>query len=606
MRFQPARLNFSLLLCPLLLAVVGCSDGGGGGSVTAVAPDPEPAISCAEVVPPALHSCIDLINTAAGNCYFDDGVACAADDPDFTSALNTLATKVGSACADGVFLGLSTDATVGRLQNACQSQSDSLAWRTFGGPQGAVWPSVDEVAQSCLQTAHETASQFMADSLGIINSCLGAGDCRSAAADRVAAAGFAAATITQACPALAELIAIDPPTYVDRAADQVDCIAATSHENTDGLDLNCGPSFVESLPPRGEWTQIILPEEKWGSRCGDGTDYAIQIKPAPEGEPLDRVLIALQGGGICIFENDCRAKLETHLFNAQDDQPLEIGIASADPDNPFANWTKVYLPYCGQSVFTGGGVTEQFSDFVVHRFGSLNLRAGVRASRDIVWKLMDEEGGTGYRPDALIALFGGFSAGGYGAMYNYHYMLDDLLWPRTIAYPDAGGGYDNGGVGVRTLGDLKIPQWGVTPYLPSYCFTGNCAVGPELYRASSPRLKQVPEQQMLILSNQKDLTQQGDAFFGDDEAKFINAMRTAYCDTKDLNGIQWYLTSESEESVHVVSIRDKFYYGAVAGERMVDWLWRAVTDPDSIEDRAEEGNFTTDVPGVTPFPCELP
>ena len=118
-------------------------------------------------------------------------------------------------------------------------------------------------------------------------------------------------------------------------------------------------------------------------------------------------------------------------------------------------------------------------------------------------------------------------------------------------------------------------------------------MGPELYRASSPRLKQVPEQQMLILSNQKDLTQQGDAFFGDDEAKFINAMRTAYCDTKDLNGIQWYLTSESEESVHVVSIRDEFYYGAVAGERMVDWLWRAVTDPDSIEDRAEEGNYAS-------------
>ena len=130
-------------------------------------------------------------------------------------------------------------------------------------------------------------------------------------------------------------------------------------------------------------------------------------------------------------------------------------------------------------------------------------------------------------------------------------------------------------------------------------------MGPDLYRAASPRLKQVPEQQFLILSNQKDNTQQGDAFFSD-EAQWIDAMRSAYCETKDLPGIQWYLTSDSENSVHVVSIRDEFYYGDVAGERRVDWFWRAVTDPDSVEDRAEEGDFTTDIPGSSPFPCELP
>ena len=64
--------------------------------------------------------------------------------------------------------------------------------------------------------------------------------------------------------------------------------------------------------------------------------------------------------------------------------------------------------------------------------------------------------------------------------------------------------------------------------------------------------------------------------------------------------------SESLESVHVVSPRDEFYYGEVAGERMVDWFSRVITDPDSIGDWAEEGNFTTDIPGSNPFPCALP
>jgi hypothetical protein len=220
--------------------------------------------------------------------------------------------------------------------------------------------------------------------------------------------------------------------------------------------------------------------------------------------------------------------------------------------------------------------------------------------------MMDEEGGKGYRPDELIALFGGWSAGGYGTMYNYHWILDDLLWQRTAAFPDAGCGLDNGELlGVRILGFTKIPAWGALPNLPPYCFNGNCAVGPDNYLAISPRLKQVPEQQYLILSNQKDNTQQGDAFFSD-EAVWIDTMREAYCDTKDLNGIQWYLTSDSENSVHVVSIRDEFYYGEVAGEAMVDWFWRAVTDPDSVADLAEEGNFTVDIPGSHPFPCALP
>ena len=58
--------------------------------------------------------------------------------------------------------------------------------------------------------------------------------------------------------------------------------------------------------------------------------------------------------------------------------------------------------------------------------------------RDVIWKEMDEQGGQGFRPDQLVAIFGGWSAGAYGTLYNYHWFLDDLQWPRTMAFPDAG------------------------------------------------------------------------------------------------------------------------------------------------------------------------
>ena len=117
----------------------------------------------------------------------------------------------------------------------------------------------------------------------------------------------------------------------------------------------------------------------------------------------------------------------------------------------------------------------------------------------------------------MRAFFGGWSAGAYGTMYNYHWLVDDLQWPRTTAFPDAGMGLDNGEpIGVRALGLLKIPLWGAQPNLPPYCFEGDCAVGTDLFDAISPRLKQVPEQQFLVMTNPRDRTQQFDAYFSDE------------------------------------------------------------------------------------------
>jgi len=604
-----------ILLISLSFSFLTASKGNEESS--AQVPPPE----CAVAVPEAIRTCIGDMNVAARACYADHDTACAADDPAFAQALSLLADAVEESCSDGELFSLTKLDLLGRLEYACQSNADAIAWRTFGGPQGAVWSNaptgpcsggstVHAENQACLLAAHETVSGYVDDTLRAMNECLAGESCDAGSVEAQAEASAAAAanTIAGQCPTLGDLIAVGPEIYVDRASDQMDCILATVHADVAPFEPQCGPSNVDHQVTRGEWTQLVLDGQKWGTLCGDGTDFAMWIRPAPEGEPLDRVIIGLQGGGVCLFEDDCRARLDGHLFNAMDDEPFGAGglVDTTNENNPFKDWTIVYLPYCNQDVFAGGGVIEQFSDFTVARYGAVNMRAGVRVVRDILWKMMDQEGGKGYRPDELIALLGGWSAGGYGTMYNYHFMLDDLLWQRTSAFPDGGCGLDNGELlGVRILGFTKIPEWGALPNLPPYCFSGDCAVGPDNYAAYAPRLKQVPEQQYLILSNQKDRTQQGDAFFSD-EAVWIDAIRKAYCDTKDLNGIQWYLGSDSENSVHTISMRDEFYYGEVAGERLVDWFWRAVTDPDSVTDRAEEGNFTTDIPGSHPFPCALP
>lgn len=612
-----SRLGLSVIILtfPVALALAGCGSDSESGAVEQ---------SCAKAASDGVRVCIDLVNDAWADCYGDNNAPCASDEANVGSALTQLQTAVERSCIDGEFLSLSVDALVGRLQNSCRSEADSIAWRTYGGPQGAVYPAASGAEKSCLRSAHEAVSGMVDNALTTIGDCLTGDSCDAAAveAERQALADAAVTEIEAACEgtSLEEVIALNPQVFVDRAQSQVDCITATSHTQTSPLALSCGPSNTDFEATRGEWKQIVVDGGKWGTMCGDGSAYAFWVKLAPEGQPLDRVLVGLQGGGVCVLENQCADRIANNpgLFNAMDDEPLGSGIASDDAEvSPFSQWTQVYLPYCNQDVFAGGGVIEYPGTVDLPRYGSINLRAAVRMVRDVIWKEMDAEGGSGFRPDELVSLFGGWSAGGYGALYNYHWFLDDLLWPRTAAFPDAGGALDNGQpFGVALLGAVKIPVengWAMLANLPPYCFEGDCAVGPVLYNAISPRLKQVPEQQMLIVSNPYDDTQRGDAFFAgpaepSDEAWraiWINTMRQDYCDTKDLNGINYYYTSVSTESLHVVTLREELWLGSVDGEVMSDWFLRAVTEPDTIQSRVEEANFVNDIPGAEPYPCEV-
>lgn len=591
------------LTITLALGAAGCGDDGGAAECTATAPE-------------ALRVCVRSVSSAWQQCYESDGTPCASDDSNVTSALAGLEESVRDACGDDQFGALTEDGVVGRLRNACSSEADSLAWRTFGGPQGAVWSEVSAADRTCLLSAHTAASTMVDSALDAINTCLAEGDCSGIEAERQSLADTARRAVEDVCPQLGDLIAVDPTVYVDRAAHQVDCMTATGHLDTGSLALGCGPSNTDFEPTRGEYVQIVVDGDKWGTLCGDGSEFAFQVRLAPEGQRLDRIIVGLQGGGVCAFEPDCTARLESNpgLFTAMDDEPTDTGIASNDPvESPFAHWTKVYIPYCNQDVFAGAGVVEDLGSLQLPRYGAENMRAAVQMVRDVIWKTMDEEGGDGFRPDEVVALFGGWSAGGYGTLYNYHWFLDDLQWPRTSAFPDAGGALDNGEIfGVFGLGLAKIPAWGAQPNLPPYCFAAECALGPVVYRAISPRLKQVPEQQMLITSNQWDDTQRRDAFFtGFDQseelwqAQWFNTMRQDFCDTRNLPGIHYYYTGVATESTHVVTLRPELWSGSVAGEVMSDWFERAITEPDTLESRTEEGEWVDMFPGVDQYPCEV-
>jgi hypothetical protein len=422
----------------------------------------------------------------------------------------------------------------------------------------------------------------------------------------VAAEDVASATIGARCSDLEAITGLDAAMYVDRAAAQARCVTAASHGHSGPMALDCGPRSSVTVPSRDRWTKVVLDQATYGAICGDGSPYAFWVRLAPKGKPSEKVAIDVQGGGSCVFESDCVAASRNLSSAVEDDRPTTGIFSTTAADNPFADWTMVFLPYCTQDVHIGGGVTETFPTITVRRFGAINLRAALRYVRDVLWQDLAASEPEGYRPDRLTVILGGESAGGAGVNYNYHYVLDDLRWVHTTAVPDSGLLLDNGqALGVRGLGAVAAAAWRAVPYFAPYCLDPACAVGPILQAATSPRLKAAPEQQILNVSNQADAVQASTSFFPS-MAAWINAVRGAYCANQGLNGIRNWLPGQSTPFHTLLTVGSRWSSVTAAGETLPMFLAGAITDPDAVTDHVDEGTLVADYPGVNPIACLEP
>jgi hypothetical protein len=537
--------------------------------------------------------------------------------------LGRLATHVLGDCPDtatvtaaGYPAALTPAGLVSRLQEACGSVAMTLVARSFGGPQIAVRDTADKTQQACLDNAYSQGRSVVDYAFWQRSSCLQAAhagrSCDPARAAEHIAAKVARATtsVSARCTDLPSLVAVDPATFVTRATDQADCLVPTAHGQTAPFTLACGPRDAVPVPPLGVSTKIVLDGNVWGTKCGDGSDYSFSIHPAPAGQPIDKIVVFMEGGGSCVDGPDCADTFATNpdLFTSANEGLPETGISSSTAaTNPFQNWTKVYIPYCTQDGHTGGGIVNAFPEITVYRYGALNVRAAMRYVRDVMWSALDASDPEGFRPDRLTVLFAGTSAGGIGAQFNYHYILDDLRWVHSTLLPDSALGLDNGQGATLQRGALVMgtttPAWDGLPMAPPYCHEDACGEGWNHFLfAMAPRLKMTPEQQVLSLSNQLDGTQRKVGEFSSN-GQFVNTLRTEYCAQRGTNGLHSYLP-DTQPQVHG-NLNDNSRYNQVFvdGVLMRDWVGQAMTDPDGVVDLV--GTGLQSVNGVLPFPCDV-
>ncbi|MBI3782207.1 MAG: hypothetical protein HY270_02280 [Deltaproteobacteria bacterium] len=572
---------------------------------------------CESAVSRALAGCFGSVSKHERDCYLQTGQACATADAKISSALNGVARRITKSCSTSGTLEtlkygpqLTVAALVTRIQTDCLGEAQSLVARTFGGPQAALLagpPPADTVA--CLKMAYTQAAQLIAGSFKLQSKCARrfhqgkTCDLTALAASIAKKDATASTKITRACPSLPSLIGLDLTPFLSRAHEQDRCMVPTALGDVGPLALDCGPRPSVPAPPRGQWTQVVLDNATWGTKCGDGSSYAFWIRLAPSNAAAEQVLIHLEGGGVCVFESDCDG-VPPSLFKATDDylpNGPSGGYLSTNPaTNPFSDRTMLALPYCTQDVHFGGGVATVFPSITVQRYGAVNVRAALRYLRDVLWAELGNTTPEGYRPDRLQVLFGGVSAGGYGVTYNYHYVLDDLRWIHTTAVPDSGLALDNGTLfSVATLGTLAQEQWNTLSFQPPYCQASICAVGPHTLAVTSTRLKAVPDQQILTVSNQVDSVQTSTTFFAN-QTSWTNALRQTYCANQGLNGLRYFLPA-NPTPIHTMLSTTSLFTGLTSvGVPVNAWLADAIAHPDAVIDRVESGSLA-----ANPFTCPV-
>jgi hypothetical protein len=211
----------------------------------------------------------------------------------------------------------------------------------------------------------------------------------------------------------------------------------------------------------GEWRWVPFPD----SSCGDGSATGIGVNP---GTGPDLVFF-LNGGGACSSALTCvflptpTATLGPFRQEEFDREIAGIPESILDrtlSDNPFADATLVFVPYCTGDVHGGDRVVAYTDDpgGTVHHKGHANVLA-----------FLERVAATYPSPRRLVVT--GSSAGGFGALVNYEAIRSSFPSAQGFLVDDSGPPLEsNGGMLIQA----GFQNWGIGDVLDPLCGPGIC------------------------------------------------------------------------------------------------------------------------------------
>ena len=229
-----------------------------------------------------------------------------------------------------------------------------------------------------------------------------------------------------------------------------------------GVDKYLGTSESVEIP-YGDWTRHAfdpqyVPDPSYdsgvradGPVCIAGTDYSVFTR---KGDPK-KLLIFLQGGGAC-WQGFYNCNVLGDAQSPPEEGPYPGVFDPTSADNPFADYSVVYMPYCDGSTFGGDNDVNDadfpFSATRYHR-GLRNVSAGMDVAKEMF-------------PRAKQITVMGHSAGGVGVAAFAPFLTRFAFGNNTklTVYNDAGP------IAVN-LGTGSPPGNGTFPF---GCFDAPC------------------------------------------------------------------------------------------------------------------------------------
>ncbi len=221
-----------------------------------------------------------------------------------------------------------------------------------------------------------------------------------------------------------------------------------------GVDKYLGEFTPVSSTDVGDgWTKHTFdPDGGSGPICIAGTPYSVFTRA---GNPA-KLLIFEQGGGAC-WQDFYFCNI---LAEAQEPPIDRVGIWDFDsPDNPFADYSVLYMPYCDGSVFSGDNdVVDASFPFGPVRFhrGLRNQTAGMDVARATF-------------PNAKRITLAGSSAGGVGVVGFAPFLVRFLYGNNVMltVFNDAGPVAIN----LDTVDDIadRAADWQFGQFFPASC-----------------------------------------------------------------------------------------------------------------------------------------
>ncbi|MGB1276503.1 MAG: pectin acetylesterase-family hydrolase, partial [Nannocystaceae bacterium] len=252
--------------------------------------------------------------------------------------------------------------------------------------------------------------------------------------------------------------AVDDPPTQDGDSD-TDADADTDSDTDSDTDGYETPDPI--VPPSyGEWHRIDIP----GAVCSNGSQYPIFVNFS---ETSDNVVVMFEPGGACWDYEGCSGKTalgaanpngvpDNHMVQNSYLSPLIRRDMSLE-DNPMQDWNFVFMPYCTGDVHTGNNVVTYTDpngsepDIVFHHNGHENVDRAA-AFLNVQFPTI---------PRLMVT---GCSAGGAGAIINYHFLRERLNADRGYLLNDSGPIFPSDGWSQPLHSKIRS-SWDVDPIL---------------------------------------------------------------------------------------------------------------------------------------------